>query len=571
MGKYDDDNKGDLFPSRTGPSIGASKERGMLDNVGGSNSFKTKMWLQPDGCVTRLKTKDGMPEFLTECEGKESKPCTDHLVTQEKTGDTLASIKAMLRINPNERYGKQLGAALFTDSIPATPEVDVATTNINGLKNFSLPAAEGDCHLVRFPWATKDILLFGRDRHYCPFPKSSVKAGYLRWPFGTLHDGVKHVFILEVRITWSCSSHWLYSPSYTMVEIFDAEHPDVVLKTLMFDGVYGQHVTLNATPDSIHSVLTMTGVWPTLNNWNTDHPDDPIDPQGQLIIEFEATYDGTLRVDSAILFDWGAEGSTGQPTASSAHISVPSAYMAPYVVTLTTPPGEGGTFYPILAGYGYNGERKIIYCTQRYEYDPSSGGGLERGEVFANETLACFIDLRTPSGTITSGPASLSANYLDYTQYGHYIGDSVHPVAVTNNVVVFGVWTKTDSHFLNPVPHYGFGNFYCAISIEGDVFDLGKEELRIFPGNTKTIWYVNTYSDWAKDTNNRNREKYIADPIRAGISWNPISREFSLKNAIDPDYYDPTNLERTYIGGTWVPAPATALIGTGFVGTRKKL
>lgn len=65
MGKYDD-NKGDLFPSRTGPSIGASKERGMLDNVGGSNSFKTKMWLQPDGCVTRLKTKDGMPEFITE-------------------------------------------------------------------------------------------------------------------------------------------------------------------------------------------------------------------------------------------------------------------------------------------------------------------------------------------------------------------------------------------------------------------------------------------------------------------------------------------------------------------------
>lgn len=65
MGRYDDD-KGGIFPTRTGPGIGASKERGMLDNIGGSGSFRTKIWNQPNGSTTRLKTKDGMPEFITE-------------------------------------------------------------------------------------------------------------------------------------------------------------------------------------------------------------------------------------------------------------------------------------------------------------------------------------------------------------------------------------------------------------------------------------------------------------------------------------------------------------------------
>lgn len=577
MGSYDDEKKGGIFPTHTGPHIGTSKARGMLDNIGGSaGAIRTQQWIQPDGSTTRLKTKDGMPEFITEGGTAEDiKPCADYLVEQEKTGDSLSAIKAMLRTNPNELYGKQLGAALFIDSISSTPVVDVATTNVNGLKNFSLPAAEGDTYLVRFPWSKKDILLFGRDRHYCPYPKSSVKVGYLRWPFGTLRDGTKHIFILEARITWSCAAHYFYSPSYTMVEVFDAEHPDVVLKTLMFEGVYGQHVTLNATPDTVHSVLTMTGVWPTMNNFNSDHLYDPIDPQGQLIVEFEATYDGTLHVDSALLFDWGAEGTTHQISATSARIEVPAAYMAPYVVTPTTPIGEGGTFYPILAGYGYNGERRVIYSTQRFEYDPGVGDYFQTVEVFANEALVCFAHLRTPSNVLTAAPASVLANSADYMYYGptvtHLLVEQIHPVAVTNNCVVFGGWIWADTDHSLPVPHYGYGNFYCAISIEGDVFELGKEELRIFPGNTKTFWYVNTYSDWAKDTNNRNREKYISDPIRAGISWNPISKEFSLHNAVDSTYYDPTNFEWTYLGGSWGMAPATALLGTGFVGTRKKL
>lgn len=67
MGSYDDEKKGGIFPTHTGPHIGTSKARGMLDNIGGSaGAIRTQQWIQPDGSTTRLKTKDGMPEFITE-------------------------------------------------------------------------------------------------------------------------------------------------------------------------------------------------------------------------------------------------------------------------------------------------------------------------------------------------------------------------------------------------------------------------------------------------------------------------------------------------------------------------
>lgn len=73
MGSYDDEKKGGIFPTHTGPHIGTSKARGMLDNIGGSaGAIRTQQWIQPDGSTTRLKTKDGMPEFITEGGGKET-------------------------------------------------------------------------------------------------------------------------------------------------------------------------------------------------------------------------------------------------------------------------------------------------------------------------------------------------------------------------------------------------------------------------------------------------------------------------------------------------------------------
>lgn len=66
MGRYDDEKDKGIFPTRVGNSVGTSKERSMLDNLGGSGSLRTQQWIQPDGSTTRLKTKDEMPEFITE-------------------------------------------------------------------------------------------------------------------------------------------------------------------------------------------------------------------------------------------------------------------------------------------------------------------------------------------------------------------------------------------------------------------------------------------------------------------------------------------------------------------------
>ncbi len=78
MGSYDDEKKGGIFPTHTGPHIGTSKARGMLDNIGGSaGAIRTQQWIQPDGSTTRLKTKDGMPEFITEKRNSAMAVCSD--------------------------------------------------------------------------------------------------------------------------------------------------------------------------------------------------------------------------------------------------------------------------------------------------------------------------------------------------------------------------------------------------------------------------------------------------------------------------------------------------------------
>jgi len=55
---------GELFPTRTGTPIGTANERQMLDAIGGSDGFRTR--IQKDaatGLETILRTKNGMPQF----------------------------------------------------------------------------------------------------------------------------------------------------------------------------------------------------------------------------------------------------------------------------------------------------------------------------------------------------------------------------------------------------------------------------------------------------------------------------------------------------------------------------
>lgn len=62
---FDDDKFGTLFPTRTGGAIGTAGERLMLDALGGSQGFRTRIQTNPDGSTTVLRTKNGMPQFET--------------------------------------------------------------------------------------------------------------------------------------------------------------------------------------------------------------------------------------------------------------------------------------------------------------------------------------------------------------------------------------------------------------------------------------------------------------------------------------------------------------------------
>ena len=55
-----------IMRTRTGPCQGDSTERQMLDAINDTGSFRTRAMIHPDGSQTRMKTKCGMPEFITD-------------------------------------------------------------------------------------------------------------------------------------------------------------------------------------------------------------------------------------------------------------------------------------------------------------------------------------------------------------------------------------------------------------------------------------------------------------------------------------------------------------------------
>lgn len=67
---FDDKKFGCIFPTRTGTATGTANERQMLDAVGGSESFRTRIQNNADGSTTMLRTKNGMPQFTTVSTGR---------------------------------------------------------------------------------------------------------------------------------------------------------------------------------------------------------------------------------------------------------------------------------------------------------------------------------------------------------------------------------------------------------------------------------------------------------------------------------------------------------------------
>ena len=65
MADYDDKFLGPVFPTRSGTAQGGATERQMLDSTQGAAGIRTKIRMNPDGSQTRLRTRAGMPEFVT--------------------------------------------------------------------------------------------------------------------------------------------------------------------------------------------------------------------------------------------------------------------------------------------------------------------------------------------------------------------------------------------------------------------------------------------------------------------------------------------------------------------------
>ena len=64
MSYQDDENT--VFPTRTGAAIGSAAERQMLDNTQGPSTISKRIRKNLDGSTTRLTTRAGNPEFVTE-------------------------------------------------------------------------------------------------------------------------------------------------------------------------------------------------------------------------------------------------------------------------------------------------------------------------------------------------------------------------------------------------------------------------------------------------------------------------------------------------------------------------
>lgn len=85
---YKDKSFGLIFPTRHGIPIGTSGDRGMLDRMGGSGGYRKDYRTEADGSITRLTTKNGMPQF--EYDSDSSNIPTSTLVYME-TGQLVST------------------------------------------------------------------------------------------------------------------------------------------------------------------------------------------------------------------------------------------------------------------------------------------------------------------------------------------------------------------------------------------------------------------------------------------------------------------------------------------------
>ena len=563
--------------------------REMAFNIPNGNSCDTRIRTDPaTGTTTMLRTRGGSHDVTTTggIEDKERLPCKDYKVEQTEVIKPNGAIdtkllKRLLKDNPNTLYGKQLElynedtgdreSYLHLDRDKTTLVVDVPPGD-EGKKDYSLPAAEGDTHYVKFPWHKDGFILFGRDKNYCPRPESSIKAGMLNWVCGIVDpdSGKRKVFVFGVLVRWELFTHTDdLSQGQVTIEIYEEDNPSVVLCSVISLGAAPQRVFVNQTPDGQHAVVTLAKGWPlTMNNFNLYCATvDQIDTGYTAVVEFEVTLDagnpvvtGADLITPQVVSSYGnlSKSMDGYSILREYAISNPTGYLQPYSWATHVKTGDSEYSYIVLAGYDSEGKRKLI--TTRFWLEPTYYGYKYHLRINCNEDT--ILEFTMDQGSWGISPGWLSYLQTELITAGIHVNiESLSTVAVTNNMVALALWRNVGYKFEGlPFPSYDAVDAVALVSIAGDLHQLdAPKTVNMYPPSDNFVApSLYDYWQWLHITRRHDQlAKVKCDDRRAGVSWNPISREFSVASD--------SRLPIVYLG----TRDTDVVLGTGFVGTTK--
>lgn len=174
MADYDDKTLGRILPVRDG-GADTNRERTMLDAIGGADSFRTRIQTNPDGSVTRLRTRGGNPEFVTTPAPKEETP---EPVTPVESFTFYAVPASASHVN-GYVPPSSLGAACRWDRAGTGIPAPHGTASPNGtLTSFAATGASGEAPYGAMTWYSDKITLNGK-RVVVSWRGPNVRSG--RW------------------------------------------------------------------------------------------------------------------------------------------------------------------------------------------------------------------------------------------------------------------------------------------------------------------------------------------------------------------------------------------------------
>lgn len=231
---FDDKEFGTIFPVRHGEATGTANERQMLDTLGGSSGFRTRILTDAQGNEVMLRTKNGMPQFETKtvksAENKEPLGMDNGVVD-------LVAASIIEGFPGNNDAGKLYATQYVAENAvnrgdPATPIVDVIyPPNTKGVQPSD---GESSKAFVRGVVSKKHMAMFcppsiftGKTRLYVQAlygrheKSSTLTLNYgTETPSITLANGVKVTTSTGVYLDPKSNKHYLICVEAGAVKIY---------------------------------------------------------------------------------------------------------------------------------------------------------------------------------------------------------------------------------------------------------------------------------------------------------------------------------------------------------------